>query len=396
MSSGQKVTSVRLTGLTEVERHAISDLLGKSMLVPGEFTVRLAAIEAVTRAEVADIVTELVGPLRDEAAERARRRLERDALWEWLTDHPQIVGQPALRTWAEAIRAGGVLGSMAETRTVLKQVLAVLSALPSDGVPLPLFAETVLGDTHALDNGRVQALALRAVAALTSSPEPVDAETRRAAWASVGVDCDELSTTVLSFGLPLEGQCPLVRAMAEWSSAGHASVLTLAQLRVTDRLRLREGAVVHVVENPSLMSLATRRFGPACPPLVCTAGWPNGAGIRLLRMLADAGALLRYHGDFDPAGLRITAYVMAKTGAQPWRMSADDYRAAAGAARGSFTAVEVPGTPWDPELAQAMRETRRTVSEERVADVLLNELAAFTLRPSPRTGFADDVSSSKT
>lgn len=33
---------------------------------------------------------------------------------------------------------------------------------------------------------------------------------------------------------------------------------------------------------------------------------------------------LRYHGDFDGSGIRIAAYVCAKTGAVPWRMSHTD------------------------------------------------------------------------
>ncbi|MEV0302246.1 DUF2399 domain-containing protein [Streptomyces prasinus] len=36
------------------------------------------------------------------------------------------------------------------------------------------------------------------------------------------------------------------------------------------------------MENPSILALAVRSFGPDCPPLVCTSGWPNSAAIHLL------------------------------------------------------------------------------------------------------------------
>ena len=68
-----------------------------------------------------------------------------------------------------------------------------------------------------------------------------------------------------------------------------------------------------------------RRFGPDCPPLVCTSGWPNNAAIQLLRLLADQGAILRYHGDFDGEGIRIAACFLDKTPTRPWRMTAANY-----------------------------------------------------------------------
>ncbi|MFJ8347998.1 DUF2399 domain-containing protein [Streptomyces sp. NPDC094153] len=46
---------------------------------------------------------------------------------------------------------------------------------------------------------------------------------------------------------------------------------------------------------------------------MCTSGWPNSAAIHLLRLLADQGAILRCHGDFDGEGIRITAYLLDKT-----------------------------------------------------------------------------------
>ncbi len=45
------------------------------------------------------------------------------------------------------------------------------------------------------------------------------------------------------------------------------------------------------VEVTSVMTMALRRFGARCPPLVCTAGWPTGAGILLLSMLAHSELL---------------------------------------------------------------------------------------------------------
>ncbi len=128
------------------------------------------------------------------------------------------------------------------------------------------------------------------------------------------------------------------------------------------------------MENPSLLALAVRRFGPDCPPLVCTSGWPNSAAIHLLRLLADHGATLRYHGDFDGEGIRIAAYLLDKTPARPWRMTAADYRAAASRTPNGPHPGRLTEAPWDPELTRAMTEQGTAVVEELVADVLLADL----------------------
>jgi uncharacterized protein (TIGR02679 family) len=131
--------------------------------------------------------------------------------------------------------------------------------------------------------------------------------------------------------------------------------------------------VVWVVENPSMLSEALRRFGVACPPLVCTSGWPNGAVITLLRQLARIGVELRYHGDLDGEGLRIAAHVAQRTGAQPWRMTTADYLAALRPGRPPVG--RVTEAPWDPELSAALRQHGVAVPEEDVCDDLLTAMA---------------------
>ncbi len=370
------VRTVRLTGLGTAERSALADLLGLPRL-PGEpATVALARIDEALRRGCGlgarELTERLHGPLRDRPAERAAAAAERAELWADLEGHPLVIALPALRGWVGALRRGGLLGgSVAATREHCRAALAVLAELPAGGAPLPVLAQRVLGDPHALDEGtRLSGTVLRALAALHDEPPPLDAAGRRDLWALHGVTGDELSTTVLVAGLALPGSGALETTLRAWARAGQAVVVTLAQLRAAPEL---PGVrVVHVVENPSVLAMAVRRFGPECPPLVCTAGWPNTAAVTLLRGLRKAGATLRYHGDFDGEGLRIAAYVMDRTGATPWRMSTGDYLAAItghGPATGRLT-----GAPWDPDLAPALAEHAVAVPEECVASVLLDDL----------------------
>ena len=83
---------------------------------------------------------------------------------------------------------------------------------------------------------------------------------------------------------------------------------------------------------------------------------------------------MRYHGDFDVEGIRIAANVLAGTGATPWRMNTEDYRGALDEQPCGPPVGRVTEAPWDEHLATALRDTGITVSEERVAHRLLDEL----------------------
>ncbi|MER6693810.1 TIGR02679 family protein [Streptomyces minutiscleroticus] len=393
LSTGRPVTRVRLGPLDDTQREALADLLGLDRLPDPRPFVPLARLEeAVTELcagrTVREIVTELIGPLGDRAGERRREDSERAALWSWLADHDTVRAQPALSNWAASCRTAGLIGGSTErTRTLLTDALKVLTALPGQAEPLPVFAARVLnGHAHALDDGTpLSTLVLRALATLYDMPLPQSTADRRALWTRAGIADDDLSATVLIGGLRAAGDGLLAHVTRVCTEAGQAASLTLAQIRAPGELTLSavSPAVVHVVENPSILAMAIRRFGRHCPPLVCTSGWPNSAAIQLLRLLADHGAVLRYHGDFDGEGIRIAAYVMNKTSAHPWHMTAADYRAAVLRHPHGPQPGRITEAPWDSELAKAMAEHGTAVVEELVADALLEDLAGAAQQKRP-------------
>ncbi|MEV7603358.1 TIGR02679 family protein [Kitasatospora sp. NPDC089797] len=385
LSTGRPVSRVRSGPLDEAGREALADLLGLDRLPGTEPTIPLAGLDgAVLDAcgrSLRDVVTAILGPIHDRAAERARKAGQRDAVWGWLAGHSMVTAQPALLEWVGHLRTNGLVdGSPDRTRALLTAALTVLAALPADGEPLPVLAARLLdGDSHALDDGTpVSGLVLRALAVLHGTDLPDSAEARRAVWSGAGVADDQLSATVLAVGLRLDGDGPVAEVTRICADAGHPVSLTLAQLRSPGGLAV-PARPVHITENPSVLALALRRFGRHCPPLVCTAGWPNTAVIHLLRRLAEDGASLRYHGDFDGEGIRIAAHVMAKTDAAPWRMAVGDYRAAAPRVPTGPDPGRLTPAPWDGELVDAMAALRTAVVEEVVADLLLDDLAEHRL-----------------
>jgi uncharacterized protein (TIGR02679 family) len=381
LSSGRPVSRVRVGPLDDAQREALADLLGMDRLPEPHPSLPVPRLEAAVAdpagRTLRDVVTALVGPLDDRAAARQHRRDEQARLWAWLDTHETVRAQPALAEWTAHCRAGGTLdGSVQRTRDVLSSALTVLAALPADGQPLPVFAARVQGgDAHALDDGtRLSSLVLRALSAVYGTEPPATAGQRRALWARAGVADDELSATVLAAGLRPTGEGVLSRIATACAESGHAASLTLAHLRTPGPLHLAPGPV-HITENPSVMALALRRFGPRCPPLVCTSGWPNSTAIHLLRLLADHGATLRYHGDFDGEGIRIAAHILDKTPATPWRMTTADYHEALTRTLDGPAVGRLTQAPWDTSLTPAMAGHGTAVVEEMVADLLLADLA---------------------
>ena len=389
--------TVRLSDATEDERRAVGRLLGLRALPPeGDLRVSLERLDRTLResrfeVSLEEALTRLGGPLRDRLAEKESRRRTRRKMWEGVEAHPLVAEHQPLQSWLDELRASGLLrrlaGSPEEEKGLLDRALKVLAALPREGdgetVRLPVLASRVLGSSHALDAGQPEAaLVLRALARLQGRPVPGSAGERRELWHRAGVVTDDVSSRVLALGLRPEGGGAVGEAIRLLAEVGEPVQLTLRQLLVPE-LRFPPG-VVYVCENPVVVSAAADRWGAKSAPLVCLSGYPDHAGRRLLELLADQGSELRYHGDFDWEGLRIANSVRRTVEFEPWRFTAEDYRAAVeglGGGVGGGEGVmgrrlrgEPVATEWDPALGAAMAEVGFAVEEEWVLGGLLGDL----------------------
>lgn len=372
--------TVRLAEAGEDERRAVADLLGLSELPRGELRIRLDRLDRTLRDSRLGIglpaaLEALGGPLRDLTGEREDERLRWQEIWERAEAHTAVSCHPALRRWLADLRASGLLRRLAPEKEgrLLDQALAVLALLPRE-VRLPVLASEALGASHALDPGRpVATLVLRALAVLADRPPPRSAAERRDLWESAGVIADDLSCDVLVLGLAPSGGGRIGEALRALAAEGEPARLTLRQFAGSDlhfpfpRIR--------ICENPVVVSAAADRWGPRAAPLICLGGYPNHAGRRLLTRLADQGADLLYHGDFDWAGLQIANHLLKTLPIRPWRFTSEDYR------RALETEAERPilrdrpvAAQWDPDLATAMAAAGVAVEEETVLEELLGDL----------------------
>lgn len=389
MARGHKLTgTVTLSRAAPEQRAAVQRLLGRRPAPGQSLTVALEAVDAVLRRSgvcprgLAAAVEELHGPVPVRADTAAAEARAWDLAFAPLEQACAPRGE--LAAWCTRLRSSGLvrrlLGAPVDAAPELRRLAAAVEHLPSAGEGLAVFAARVCGDAHALDHGRpLGTLALGAARALSGlaaadGEAGGGAEARRELWAAVGLLQDDLSATVLAAGLPGDAATATGRALAELLAAGQPAVLTLRQL-VRDPPRRPGGtAAVYVCENPAVVAAAADRLGPSCPPLVCTRGQPNAAVLTLLRLLSEGGAVPRYHGDFDWGGLRIANALLRRLRWRPWRYTAADYRAAAGAGGGARLGAGTVAAEWDGELEPAMTEVGLRVEEEAVLPWLLADL----------------------
>lgn len=351
---------LRLGEPTERQRAALARLTGtygrgNALVVDlDDLASRLSAAGVVASLHLA--VTTLRGPLVVRADAAARL----EAAWDQAFDGLDAPGWQELRSSGLVKRL--VSGDPLAGAALLAQAAAIVALLPASGIPLAEVAAAT-GDAHALDPGRPLAtVVLRLVRGMTGA-DPAD---RRAAWASVGVEVDPLSSSVLMLGVRARGTGLVPSILRNCAEAGEPCRLTLRQIR--DGLDV-EGEEVFVCENPSVVLAAADRLGPHCRPLVCVEGQP-GSAVRIV--LAAAGARVRYHGDFDWPGVRIAGEVLATTGGAAWRFGARAYQ---DAPKGMDLAGAPVETPWDGDLADGMRSCGRAVHEEAVIGTLIADLS---------------------
>ncbi|CAN5905790.1 hypothetical protein BH23ACT10_BH23ACT10_19750 [soil metagenome] len=385
---GAPAGTARLTDPSPQQRAAADRLMGRRPTTGTHVAVSLDAIDQMLRdARVCDglavAVAELDGPVRNRRAQRvaldtAWSRVAADAA-EVAAAHPD--GDAWRQRWITELTSTGLLRRLAadpsDAALLLAQASEVLAALPAEGVTTAGLAARVLGDSHGLDDGRrLATVVLKAIqhrTGIASAGGLPAGDERRALWASVGVLGDELSSTVLALGLRGDDTATLTGAVvALHADAGEPVRLTLSQLvRHPVQLGHLRGTTVFVCENPAVVAAAARQLGARCAPLVCVEGQPSAAAQLLLRHLADAGAALAYHGDFDWPGLRIGRFVIDRFDARPWRFSTADYDTAPG---GPPLRGRPADAPWDAALSPAMTARGTAVHEEQVLDMLLTDM----------------------
>ncbi|MYS22499.1 TIGR02679 family protein [Streptomyces sp. DvalAA-14] len=390
-ANGLRATgSLRLTGLDAEERTAVSQLLGKT-LTGTSVTVRLQELDARLRTSAAEAglvatVQALGQPLIDRRAVRANALSRRDQVWSSVSDAlnaSPLAEEAWAAQWYDGLRRSGVPRGVSLDDAVrsLHQATGILVLLhgPAGSVARGRgeIATEATGSAHGLDDGTWLArLVQRGIALAHGAELPENAAGRRALWRLAGVTPDEVSSTVLVYGLRPDGADWRERALRDRADHHSESHLTLRDLHTLD-LTMAPGTLVRICENPRVLEAAA---DAACTqPLVCTSGSASTAVLTLLDALVATDCRFAYHGDFDWPGIALANRIIRRYGARPWRMSAEDYErlAARTQARG-VPQLPLTGQPvdadWDADLAPTMEALSIALHEEATLDLLVDDL----------------------
>ena len=263
-----------------------------------------------------------------------------------------------------------------DVEALAQLVATVWAQLPGHGgrpVRLAQLAADVLHHAHALD---ATAPAGRAVARIAAAVHALPRPGRsgadwRAAWRSVGVACDTVSSRVLVLNLPLRGSSPAAAVCV--NAMGEPVWLTQ---RMLDQDWTCTSDTVFVCENPTIVEAAADALGDACPPLVCTDGIAAIAATDLIAGLVAALCPIVARADFDEAGLVVVDQVRAVAPQlRPWRFDQATY--------GRLVPLSlVDSVTSATDLREAIR-IGGAVHEERLLTLLLDDLRAESVSHPP-------------
>jgi uncharacterized protein (TIGR02679 family) len=386
----QATGTLRLTGLDAPERTALSQLLGRP-LTGADVTVRLGELDARLRSSAAEaglvaVLQSLGPPLTDRRAVRASADARRELVWSSLSEAlsaSPLAGEAWAHQWHDGLRRAGVPRGVAPDTAIrsLHQALHVLVLLlDPTGTAVRgrgEIATEATGSAHGLDDGTwLSRLVQRGIALAHGTDLPADAAGRRALWRLAGITPDEVSSTVLVYGLRPDGTGWREQALRDRADHHAETHLTLRDLHALEPA-MPSGTLIRICENPRVLEAAA---DAACTQaLVCTSGSASTAVGTLLDALATTGCRFAYHGDFDWPGIALANRMMRRYDAAPWRFQAEDYErlAARAQARGA-PQLPLSGPPveadWDPSLAPAMEALSIALHEEATLDLLVEDL----------------------
>ena len=381
IESGQAGERMILRNLSCEERSAVERLFGR----PGEYgihaAVRISDLEEMLAplgfSGLRDVLERVDGPFVDMRQERGAEK----KIWNDLREFSLIRLSDRFCD-SEAIdlsfRHGGVKrlcgNDPLRGRSLVIDAERMLDALDGQETDLGAkinrtrqeLAARVFGDSHALDADRPLVRFMRAVSGKT---EESDADF----WGSLGVACLATSSTALILNVRMaSGLC--AHAVNVCAEMGEPFRLTWRMLRDHPQPAIPDE--LHICENPAVLEAAADRWGSDSLPVICTEGQPSMTCRAWLRSLAEGGARLRYHGDFDWGGLRIANGLFQDIPTlTPWRYDVHEYGRLTGESHSGFI---LRGTPvdavWDPLLRPAMERERKGHHEEWSLADLLDDL----------------------
>ncbi len=348
-SYGRIAGSVTLRNATEAEQRAIGGIIGKTF---PEDTVKVTFREfeqGLQKSRFAPVDMKAVlenyfaGALYTNQEQKARKQRAKEEFFEKLLSGFEGGGEnkTAAFCWIREMQRRKKYGFQILAKEFGKdpkeaellaqntgRALNRIEEMEKEECFLAVFAADISGNPHYFDRGTAAGqLLTHAVCFQQNTDVPQSAYEWRECMQSAGIVADNIASMVHVFGVRLETADGFHPAYEAFYHRNEPYVLTAENLRsVTGAKAARN--TVYVVENEMVFLHLTENVKDRDVSIVCTSGQLRVAAIQLLDHLAESGALIRYSGDLDPAGMDIADRLWQRYGSALclWRMGPDDYR----------------------------------------------------------------------
>lgn len=194
-------------------------------------------------------------------------------------------------------------------------------------IRLAVLAARLTGNPHYFDRaGTAGTVFVQALCCWMNREPPQNAQETTALYFKGGILTDDMSSTVIAFGLHLETERGLHPAFEGFIKEKEPCVISLANLAGVRRA-YGDCKYVFAVENEMVFSHMVDELKDTPATLLCVSGQPRVAALVLLDLLAAEEMTLFYAGDLDPEGLGIANRIWKRhpDRIRLWHMSQKDY-----------------------------------------------------------------------
>ena len=379
--------TITLTDLKDVEQRDLGNFLRRKIgpCEPVSFREVKAAWEK-TRFEPIELEEILLALLPADFASKKEEKRQWQEKWrstyEWLLANHS--SEQAV-SWLHGLNTGSLRlpqKALYLQRELLDEVAGGLDYLPEDYERLPIFANKVTGNPHALDfDQSAGRLLLQALAYLAGIAVPTAADTRTNLLYQYRIIRDDILNFATVYGLA--AYCKNGEEILYWRQAASAYAplnLPLREIVRAERIVpvLSENKAVYIVENSGVFSALLDKLldNKTVIPLIALHGQLKAASWALLDRLTQSGAKLFYCGDLDPEGIAIAQHILERYDeAELWHMSVKEYKEAV-IDLPEDRIKKLPASVHSKleALVQEMRRTHRVLYQESFIDELVNDL----------------------
>ena len=264
--------------------------------------------------------------IKDDLREKSEKRPEFQKIALWLTGmrEEHRYGYSVLM---EARKNHSLKESIILVQNVEEALANICSEEEFTGTPLAVLAASITGNPHYFDKNNLGGkLLVSALCSLAKREYPTTAYEWRELLLEYRILPDEVSNTVITYGLHLEMEDGLHPAFEGYCMMREPGILIMPALGKAKRA-YGEGKSIFIVENEMVFSYLTKQFADSKITVLCTSGQPCTVAIRLIELLCKENVTIYYSGDMDPEGIRIADRLCERFEGRikPWRMGAEDY-----------------------------------------------------------------------